>query len=85
MNHHTAYSATRNIINPRLVQEGLKVIPPQMMYTYYKKGYVNTIEQGGQKLASEKVINEWLEGYVAKKKEGEARKAKEVEEQLAGK
>jgi|SRR5262245_8578240 len=62
----TPYAA-HNIVNARLRDEGLdKVIPPQMMYQYAKKGYVDTVLVGGKKRITSEDLQKWLDGYVAK-------------------
>jgi len=80
-NFLTPYKAA-GIVNARLKEEGLKVIPPQMMYNYTsarvnagKKPAVAFTHETG---VDREDLNRWIEEYVAKKLAG-SRKA-EAEE-----
>ena len=62
----TPYTAAK-IVNATLKSEGLrKEIPPQMMYNYASKGYVETKIVDGKKRITEAGLQKWLVGYIAK-------------------
>ena len=72
----TGYKLAK-LVNARLRGEGLKEIPPQMVYQYISKGYIPSAEVNGQNLVDETVAEEWIDAYV------ERRIAREAERQLA--
>lgn len=62
----TPYAAAK-IVNATLKSEGLsKKIPPQMMYNYASKGYVETKIVDGKKRITEAGLQKWLVSYIAK-------------------
>jgi hypothetical protein len=66
MSTMTPYAAAK-IVNATLEAEGIeKVIPPQMMYTYAKKGYVASVLVDNKKRITEEGLQEWLQKYVAR-------------------
>lgn len=83
--HTTAYKATKHIINPALKAAGLKELPPQMLYSYMQKGYIESAIVEGQKLLEVNDVNRWLDAYISRKLEAKQAEAQEVAEQLAGK
>lgn len=66
----TPYAAAK-IVNAALLEHGLDIqIPPQMMYNYARKGYIQTVEVDGRNqivLEGEKGLSEWLQKYLTKK------------------
>ena len=66
----TPYGAAR-LVNQRLVTEGIKVIPPQMMYNYttgqLRKGKKPLIGFTPETGVNREALATWLETYVAKK------------------
>ena len=58
----TPYAATK-IVNAILTENGLKAIPPQMMYNYTKKGYIPS--ENGR--ITEESLMTWLAKYLTKK------------------
>jgi hypothetical protein len=62
----TPYAAAK-IVNATIKDKGLdKVIPPQMMYTYAKKDYVETVTVDGKKRITSDGLEKWLVGYINK-------------------
>jgi hypothetical protein len=62
----TPYAAAK-VVNAALAEADLeKVIPPQMMYTYAKKNYVDSIEVDGKKRITKAGLDKWLVGYINK-------------------
>jgi len=56
------YGAAK-IVNAYLKEAGVdKILPPQMFYTYVKKGYITSVE--GKVNAAN--LNEWLVKYLTK-------------------
>ena len=84
MSNMTAY-ATAKYVNDRLPNEdGFDDLPPQMFYTYFKKGMIETSIEEGKRVASPQTIDQWLAKYIDRKRARLTKKAKEVEEQLEG-
>lgn len=54
---------TAKVVNEMLTMRGLKVIPPQMVYNYIKKGYIPSVN--GQVTLT--AASEWADAYVAKR------------------
>ncbi len=79
----TGYKAAQRI-NKRLKDEGLKEIPPQMVYTYKNKGYIESVNVDGKNVIPVEACDEWTEKYVAKKMAQVIQKEEEVEAQLTG-
>lgn len=62
----TPYAAAK-IVNEILVNLGVdKVLPPQMLYTYAKKGYIATQLVDGKIRITEAGLQEWVVKYVKK-------------------
>lgn len=68
-NTWTGYKAAKYVVNPALVEAGIKEVPPQMMYNYIKKGFFDTVEVNGQNLIKEESLLEWLNKYITKKQD----------------
>ncbi len=62
----TGYQATK-FVNEYLTVRGLKEIPPQMVYNYMKKGYIESVIVNGQKMIDIETLGVWVEKYVARK------------------
>jgi hypothetical protein len=52
-----------DVIDPKTDQ--IKIIPPQMMYTYARKGYISTTDKKIN-LEGEKGLQEWLQAYLTR-------------------
>lgn len=66
MSAMTPYQAAK-IVNATLkTNKIVKVIPPQMMYTYAKKDYVETVTVDGKKRITSDGLEKWLVGYINK-------------------
>jgi hypothetical protein len=85
----TAYGAAK-LVNVRLAEEGLKAIPPQMVYNYTtariragKAPFIKYTEKTG---VDAKDLQRWTDEYVAKKvaKVTEAVEATEATETVEG-
>jgi hypothetical protein len=76
--HLTAYAVAK-AANKALVERGLKEIPPQMVYTYVRKGYIPSTIVDNQSVVSIQDAQDWISKYVAQKLE-KAAKAAEVDE-----
>ena len=62
----TPYAAAK-IANAELVEAGIeKVLPPQMFYTYTKKGYIESTEVAGKRVVTRVQLDKWLKGYIQK-------------------
>jgi hypothetical protein len=59
----TGYAVAK-VANEMLAQRGLKTIPPQMIYNYIAKGYIEKNDEG---LVELDTAAAWAEAYVAKK------------------
>lgn len=60
--------ACAKVVNPELEEMGLPTLPPQMFYTYVKKGYIPSFVAGdGKTKVSELDLAKWFTGYLAKK------------------
>lgn len=86
MEQHTGYGAAR-YINAKLKELGVeKELPPQMFYTYFKKGYIKTtINNEGRQVATTKELDEWFKKYNEKRTANETAKEEKVALELAGK
>jgi hypothetical protein len=62
----TPYGCAK-VVNKELEELGLPTLPPQMMYTYVNKGYIDSFIKDGKKRVSELDLAKWFQGYVAKK------------------
>jgi hypothetical protein len=63
-------------VNPELEEMGLPTLPPQMFYTYVKKGYIPSFKAADGKVkVSEVDLAKWFTGYLAKKQAIAAAKA----------
>jgi hypothetical protein len=60
----TAYQVAKRINEVLEAAEVDKVIPPQMMYTYAKKGYINGVK--GAKGFTEDEVEAYVAKYVSK-------------------
>jgi len=66
MSTMTPYAAAKTV-NAALDGAGLdKKIPPQMMYNYAAKGYVETVLVDGKKRITSEGLQTWLVGYINK-------------------
>ena len=66
MSTMTPYAAAK-VANKALENAGVeKVLPPQMFYTYVKKGYITGTEVDGKLRVTDDNLRTWLEGYIAK-------------------
>jgi len=62
----TPYAAAK-IVNDTLKDAGIeKVLPPQMMYTYAKKGYIDTVTVNEKVRITQSGLDKWLAGYLGK-------------------
>jgi len=64
----TAYKATK-VVNKKLDDYNIKNIPPQMIYNYVGKGYIQHEVVNNQKVIHEDVLNIWIDKYINKKLE----------------
>jgi hypothetical protein len=57
-----------SVVNEQLVEMGVeKVLPPQMFYTYVKKGYIKSeTDQSGKKYVKHSELVEWFVKYCTK-------------------
>lgn len=64
---YTAWGASK-VVNNILI-DALSIrkreLPPQMFYTYYKKGYIGTIDDNG-KVATGDALRAWAKKYCKK-------------------
>ena len=65
--NYSGYAAAK-VVNERLTSEGLKNIPPQMIYNYVSKGYIPARKINGKKVIASEDLAAWLETYIARKK-----------------
>lgn len=66
----SAYAAAK-IVNEWIKELGVeKVLPPQMIYTYTKKGYITSNEVDGKRLVEESDLKVWFEKKYAPKNLG---------------
>lgn len=66
MSSMTPYKAA-TLVNAQLDKYGIKRIPPQMMYNYAAKNYIeNELVEGKKRITSEG-LQSWLKGYISKK------------------
>jgi hypothetical protein len=64
------------VVNVELEELGLSTLPPQMFYTYVKKGYIDSfLAADGKRKVSEIALAAWFTAYVAKKQALAAAKA----------
>jgi hypothetical protein len=75
----TAYGFTK-IVNKALEEAGLKVIPPQMIYSYKAKGLLGTEEKP---LTAEYAVI-WTAKYIERKAERATKAAEKIEAELKG-
>jgi hypothetical protein len=68
MSEVTMYAAVK-IVNEWLKEDGVeKILPPQMMYMYAKKGYIKSFEnEKGKVCATEEALRTWYDSYRTKK------------------
>lgn len=64
----TGYKAAQ-MINESLKQVGLPSIPPQMVYTYLRKGYIPSVIVNEKVRVTVEAVEEWTVGYITKKAE----------------
>jgi 3-methyladenine DNA glycosylase Tag len=64
----TAYQVAK-AANKALEARQLKAIPPQMVYTYVRKGYIKSAVVNGQNMVSLQDAEAWITKYVASKLE----------------
>lgn len=57
-----------SVVNEQFVEMGIeKVLPPQMFYTYVKKGYIKSeTDQSGKKYVKQSDLTEWFVKYCTK-------------------
>lgn len=71
----TAYACAKTV-NAELTEMGLDTLPPQMFYTYVKKGYIPSfVAADGKRKVSELDLAKWFQTYVTKKQALAAAKA----------
>lgn len=57
------------IVNIELQKEGFPSLPPQMFYTYTKKGYIASFKDEQNKIKVNEIeLAKWLQGYLLKKR-----------------
>jgi hypothetical protein len=62
----TPYKAA-TLVNAQLKEQGFeKQLPPQLLYTYVSKGYIESVEVDGKKRVTQEALTKWYVGYVAK-------------------
>jgi hypothetical protein len=62
----TPYAAAK-IVNAKLAELKIdKELPPQMLYNYTSKDYIDNIVVEGKKRITNEGLNKWLVGYVKK-------------------
>lgn len=66
MSDFTGYGMSK-VVNEEFTRNGFKVIPPQMIYTYIKKGMIESIEVNGQKRVTKEVCDQWIQTQLEKK------------------
>lgn len=72
--------ACAGVVNEQLEEMGLPTLPPQMFYTYVKKGYIDSfIAADGKRKVSELDLAKWFQGYLEKKATLAAKKAAATE------
>jgi hypothetical protein len=59
----TGYKVAK-LTNQALADQGLAPIPPQMVYTYIRKGYIRSVVIGGQRLVTRRDANKWIRAHV---------------------
>jgi hypothetical protein len=64
----TGYKVAKRV-NAALKLAGLKEIPPQMVYQYIAKGYIESYDENGQNLVEMAAADAWIAKYVAKRHE----------------
>jgi hypothetical protein len=65
----TTYSPYKcaSLVNEMFVQKKVeKVLPPQMFYTYVKKGYIKSFEKDGKKFVTHSELTNWFVKYCTK-------------------
>lgn len=62
----TPYAGSK-IVNEILKENGIKEIPPQMVYNYSKKGYIVSGTLNGKIDITEENLMVWIVKYLAKK------------------
>lgn len=63
---YTPYKAA-GVVNKQLAEDGFdKKLPPQMFYTYTKKGYIPSFEVNGKRLINEIDLMVWYASYKQK-------------------
>jgi len=66
MSTMTPYAAAK-IVNNELELRGIrKTIPPQMIYTYVNKNYIDSVLVDGKKRITKESLETWFATYVAK-------------------
>lgn len=63
---YTPYQAAK-LVNAVLDEHGIKNIPPQMMYNYVGKGYIESTLVDGKKKVTLESVQSWLIKYLEKK------------------
>lgn len=57
------------IVNIELQKEGFPSLPPQMFYTYAKKGYIASFKDEQSKIKVNEIeLAKWLNAYLLKKR-----------------
>lgn len=60
------YQAAK-LVNEQLTELGIdKVLPPQMFYTYTKKGYIKSVEVDDKRKIDPQDLADWFTNYVEK-------------------
>ena len=70
-----------NLVNGWIAEAGIeKKLPPQMIYTYVKKGYIASVEtEDGKKVVTEEAVRTWFNEKYAPKNLGVKNEAETVE------
>ena len=76
-------TTTTTTVSPIQVAKDADV-RPQMVYNYIKKGYIEHVIEDGKIRVPAEVASEWVEKYTNRKAERVAKKAAEIQAQLAG-
>jgi hypothetical protein len=82
MTSFTPYAAAK-ILNEVLAEHDIKLIPPQMVYNYCKKGYIKSSTVNGKIVVDENSFAEWSVKYLAKKGVALVTESTEIDGQLA--
>jgi len=63
---YSPYQAHK-IVNKWIADKGFeKKVPPQMLYTYVGKGYIESVEVDGKKRVTVEQLSEWFVRYERK-------------------